>query len=169
MKRSLSSALRPGSDLEEAMSARVRNLDLASDIRAKLRALRLRPTRTRVALGSLLFAKGNRHLTAEMLFDEANHAKVPVSLATVYNTLHQFTDVGLLRQVAVDGSKSYFDTNNTEHHHFYIEDRHELVDVAPTDMTVGKAPVPPDGYEIVRIDVVVRLRRKGSNAKHLRD
>ena len=164
MKQSLSSVLRTGSDLEEPLSSRVRRPDLASDMGTKLRALGLRPTRTRVALSSLLFAKGNRHLTAEMLFDEANQAKVSVSLATIYNTLNQLTEVGLLRQVAIDASKSYFDTNNTEHHHFYIEDQHELMDVSPTDMIVGKAPVPPDGYEIVRIDVVVRLRRQGSKA-----
>jgi Fur family iron response transcriptional regulator len=84
-----------------------------------------------------------------------------VALATVYNTLNQFTEVGLLRQVAIDASKSYFDTNNTEHHHFYIEDRHELMDVCPTEMVIGGVPVPPDGYEIDRIDLVVRLRRKG--------
>jgi len=107
-----------------------------------------------------LFAKGDRHLTAEMLFEEATRAKVSVSLATIYNTLHQFTEVGFLRQVAIDASKSYFDTNNTEHHHFYIEDRHELMDISPTNVIVGKPPVPPDGYEITRIDVVVRLRRK---------
>jgi Fur family transcriptional regulator, iron response regulator len=160
MKQSLSSAFRPGSDLEEAMSSGLRSPDLASDMRTKLRAVGLRPTRTRVALSSLLFAKGDRHVTAEMLSEEANQAKVSVSLATIYNTLNQFTEVGLLRQVAIDASKSYFDTNNTEHHHFYIEDRHELVDVSPTDIIVGKAPVPPDGYEISRIDVVVRLRRK---------
>src|SRR5579863_7091760 len=130
------------------------------DVKAKLREVGLRPTRQRMALGWILFAKGDRHVTAEMLYEEANQAKVSVSLATVYNTLHQFTEVGLLRQVAVDGSKAYFDTNNTEHHHFYIEDRHELIDVSATDMIVGEAPVPPDGYEIVRIDVVVRLRRK---------
>jgi Fur family transcriptional regulator, iron response regulator len=160
MKQSSSSAFRSGSDFEEAMASRVRSPDLARDMITKLRAAGLRPTRTRVALSSLLFAKGDRHVTAEMLFEEANHAEVSVSLATVYNTLHQFTEVGLLCQVAVDGSKAYFDTNNTKHHHFYIEDRHELIDISPTDMNVGKAPVPPDGYEIVRIDVVVRLRRK---------
>jgi Fur family iron response transcriptional regulator len=162
MKQSSSHGLSPGSDPEDLMSLRLRSPDLASDMRTKLRAVGLRPTRTRVALGSLLFAKGDRHVTAEMLFEEANQAKVSVSLATIYNTLHQFTEVGFLRQVAIDASKSYFDTNNTEHHHFYIEDRHELMDVSPTDMIVGKAPVPPDGYEIVRIDVVVRLRRKDS-------
>ena len=86
-----------------------------------------------------------------------------VSLATVYNTLHQFTQVGFLRQVAIDASKSYFDTNATEHHHFYIDDRHELMDIPPTNVIIGKAPVPPDGYEIARIDVLVRLRRKADN------
>ena len=79
-----------------------------------------------------------------MLYDEANHAKVPVSLATVYNTLHQFTEVGLLRQVAVDGSKAYFDTNNSEHHHFFIEDQDDLMDIPSSDVVVGKAPVPPE-------------------------
>jgi Fur family transcriptional regulator, iron response regulator len=142
------------------MFTQVRNPDLASQMRTRLREVGMRPTRQRMALGCILFVKGDRHVTAEMLFEEANHAKVPVSLATVYNTLHQFTEVGLLRQVAVDASKTYFDTNNTEHSHFYMEDRHELVDISPADVLVGKAPVPPDGYEIVRVDVVVRLRRK---------
>ena len=130
------------------------------DVKAKLREVGLRPTRQRMALGWILFAKGDRHVTAEMLYEEANHAKVPVSLATVYNTLHQFTDVGLLRQVSVDGSKAYFDTNNSEHHHFFIEDRNDLMDIPSADVVVGKAPNPPEGYEIARIDVVVRLRRK---------
>jgi Fur family iron response transcriptional regulator len=130
------------------------------DVKAKLREVGLRPTRQRMALGWILFAKGDRHVTAEMLYEEATRAKVPVSLATVYNTLHQFTEVGLLRQVAIDGSKAYFDTNNSEHHHFFIEDQNDLMDIPSSDVVVGKAPVPPEGYEIARIDVVVRLRRK---------
>ena len=130
------------------------------DVKSKLRDVGLRPTRQRMALGWILFAKGDRHVTAEMLYEEATRAKVPVSLATVYNTLHQFTEVGLLRQVAVDGSKAYFDTNNSEHHHFFVEDQNDLMDIPSTDVVVGKAPVPPEGYEIARIDVVVRLRRK---------
>ena len=130
------------------------------DVKAKLREVGLRPTRQRMALGWILFAKGDRHVTAEMLYEEATRAKVPVSLATVYNTLHQFTEVGLLRQVAVDGSKAYFDTNNSEHHHFFIEDQNDLMDIPSSDVVVGKAPIPPEGYEIARIDVVVRLRRK---------
>ncbi len=131
------------------------------DVREMLRAVGLRPTRQRMALGWLLFSKGGRHLTAEMLFEEANKAKVPVSLATIYNTLHQFTEVGLLRQVAVDGSKTYFDTNTTDHHHFFIEGEHALVDIPAAETVVDKLPSPPEGYEIARIDVVVRLRRKG--------
>jgi Fur family iron response transcriptional regulator len=131
------------------------------DVKAMLRDVGLRPTRQRMALGWLLFGKGGRHLTAEMLYEEATKAKVPVSLATVYNTLHQFTDVGLLRQIAVDGSKTYFDTNSSQHHHFYVEGEHVLFDIPHNDVVVGKAPVPPEGYEIARVDVVVRLRRKG--------
>src|SRR6202048_2053031 len=130
------------------------------DVKAKLRDVGLRPTRQRMALGWILLAKGDRHLTAEMLYEEATKAKVPVSLATVYNTLHQFTEVGLLRQVAVDGSKTYFDTNVTEHHHFFVEGENALVDIPDAEAIVGKMPVAPAGFEIARVDVVVRLKRK---------
>jgi Fur family iron response transcriptional regulator len=130
------------------------------DVKSMLRAAGLRPTRQRMALGYLLFGKGDRHVTAEMLYEEANTANVPVSLATVYNALHQFTGLGLLRQVAVDGSKNYFDTNASQHHHFFVEGENALLDIPDTDLLVGKAPTPPEGYEIARIDVVVRLRRK---------
>ncbi|MCK7472824.1 MAG: transcriptional repressor [Rhodopseudomonas palustris] len=125
-----------------------------------LQAVGLRPTRQRMALGWLLFSKGARHLTAEMLYEEASQAKVPVSLATVYNTLNQLTEAGLLRQVSVDGSKTYFDTNVSDHHHFYLENNHELVDIPMTDVMVGAMPDIPEGYEISRIDMAVRLRRK---------
>jgi Fur family transcriptional regulator, iron response regulator len=130
------------------------------DTKAMLRQVGLRPTRQRMALGWMLFAKGGRHITAEMLYEEATRAKVPVSLATVYNTLHQFTEVGLLRQVAVDGSKTYFDTNATDHHHFFVEGEHALLDIPGADVILDKMPTPPEGYEIARVDVVVRLRRK---------
>jgi Fur family iron response transcriptional regulator len=130
------------------------------DVKTMLRQVGLRPTQQRLALGWMLFGKGDRHITAEMLYEEACKAKVAVSLATVYNALHQFTDAGLLRQVAVDGSKTYFDTNATQHHHFFIEGENALLDIADSDVIVGRTPVPPDGYEITRIDVVVRLRRK---------
>jgi Fur family iron response transcriptional regulator len=129
------------------------------DVKSMLRSVGLRPTRQRMSLGWLLFGKGDRHLTAEMLYEEATRAKVPVSLATIYNTLHQFTEVGLLRQVAVDGSKAYFDTNATEHHHFFVEEANELVDIPGADVIVDKMPTAPEGYEVSRIDVVVRLRK----------
>ena len=130
------------------------------DVKEKLREVGLRPTRQRMALAWILFGKGDRHVTAEILHEEAARARVPVSLATVYNSLHQFTEVGLLRHVAVDASKSYFDTANTTHHHFFIEDKNELMDIPASDMLVGKLPTPPEGYEIAHVDVVVRLRRK---------
>jgi Fur family transcriptional regulator, iron response regulator len=127
---------------------------------AMLRKAGLRPTRQRMALGWLLFGKGNRHVTAEMLYEEANQTKIAVSLATIYNTLHQFTDAGLLRQVTVDSSKTYFDTNVSDHHHFYIETEQNLIDIPAATSIVGELPNIPDGYEIIRVDVVVRLRRK---------
>jgi len=130
------------------------------DVKALLRQVGLRPTRQRMALGWILFGKGDRHLTAELLYEEATRAKVPVSLATVYNTLHQFTEVGLLRQIAVDGSKTYFDTNISTHHHFFIEGENSVLDIPDSDVVVGNTPTPPEGYEIARVDVVVRLRKK---------
>jgi Fur family iron response transcriptional regulator len=132
-----------------------------SALKERLRDVGLRPTRQRISLGWILFAKGDRHVTAEVLYEEAMRARVPVSLATVYNTLHQFTEAGLLRQLAVDGSKSYFDTNTTEHHHFYLEGDDALMDM-PSEVEVGDLPSPPEGMEIARVDVIVRLRRIGS-------
>ena len=134
------------------------------DLRHKLRDAGLRPTRQRVALGWLLFAKGDRHITAERLYEEATGARVPVSLATVYNTLHQFTEVGLLREIAVDGSKTYFDTNVTNHHHFLFEDSNQLVDIPGSNFPVGPLPAAPEGMEVCRVDVVIRLRRKDAPA-----
>ena len=130
------------------------------DVNEMLQAAGLRPTRQRMALGWLLFGKGARHLTAEMLYEEATLAKVPVSLATVYNTLNQLTDAGLLRQVSVDGTKTYFDTNVSTHHHFYLENNHELVDIPDPHLMLQKMPEVPEGYEIARVDMVVRLRKK---------
>jgi Fur family transcriptional regulator, iron response regulator len=130
-----------------------------SEVRGMLRRSGLRPTRQRVALAELLCAKGHRHISAEGLHEEAMTRNVPVSLATVYNTLHQFTEAGLLREVAVDGSKTYFDTNTTEHHHFFVEGENEVIDIPHGQLGVGQVPEPPPGFEISRVDVVVRLRR----------
>src|SRR5262249_1427090 len=130
------------------------------DVRNMLHEVGLRPTRQRLLLGFMLFGKGDRHVTAEMLYEEACKAKVAVSRATVYNTLRQFTGAWLLRPVAVDGSKAFFDTNLSPHHHFFVESENDLLDIPHSEATVGETPIPPEGYEIERIDVVVRLRRK---------
>jgi Fur family iron response transcriptional regulator len=134
-------------------------MSTAVKTRARLRAAGLRPTRQRMALAAMLFAKGNRHISAEALHDEAVAADVPVSLATVYNTLHQFTDAGLLREVAIDGSKTYFDTNVSDHHHFFLEDDNSMFDVPESELSLDRLPEPPPGTEISRVDVVIRLRR----------
>ena len=131
-----------------------------NSLKSKLRKSGLRPTRQRVSLGWLLFAKGDRHVTAELLYEEAVRARVPVSVATVYNTLHQFTEAGLLREVAIDGAKTYFDTNISDHHHFYIEDENALVDIPGQLIAVGTLPDAPEGMEVARVDVIVRLRRR---------
>lgn len=129
-------------------------------LRSKLRTAGLRPTRQRVALGWLLFGKGHRHVTAERLYEEATAARIPLSLATVYNALNQFTEARLLREIAVDGSKTWFDTNMSPHHHFLIEGANELVDIPGDLVEVSRLPPLPDGFEIIDVDIVVRVRRK---------
>jgi|WetSurMetagenome_2_1015567.scaffolds.fasta_scaffold1175297_1 Fur family transcriptional regulator, iron response regulator len=125
----------------------------------RLRQAGLRPTRQRNELADLLFREGNRHLTAETLHAEAVNRGIRVSLATVYNTLHQFTHVGLLRQVMVDATRSYFDTNTVEHQHFYFEDEGLLSDIPGSEMAVDNVPPAPEGTKVARVDVVVRLKR----------
>ena len=122
-----------------------------------LRRAGLRPTKQRLALGLLLFGRGDRHVTAEVLHEEAVKSGERVSLATVYNTLHQFRTAGLLRELAVDGQRSYFDTNTSNHNHFYIEQNGELLDIPSGAIRVDGLPQPPAGMKISHIDVVVRL------------
>jgi Fur family iron response transcriptional regulator len=129
------------------------------ELRAFLKQAGLRPTRQRMALAEILFAQGNRHVSAETLHEEALRKGVGVSLATIYNTLHQFTAAGLLREVAVDASRTYFDTNTSDHDHFFREDDGDVLDIPGEALSVGNLPKPPPGYEITRVDVVVRLRR----------
>ncbi len=124
----------------------------------QLKAVGLRPTRQRLALAKLLLERGPRHVTAEELFQEARQADIHVSLATVYNTLHQFTDAGLLREVVVDMGQSYFDTNTSHHHHFFDERTGTLTDIADEEIEISRLPEPPDGREIERVEVIVRLR-----------
>ncbi|MEP2703618.1 MAG: iron response transcriptional regulator IrrA [Roseibium sp.] len=130
------------------------------NVTGMLRHAGLRPTRQRVSLAELLYSKGDRHISAEHLHEEAVDAEVPVSLATVYNTLHQFTEAGLLREVAIEGNKTYFDTKVSDHDHFFIEGENRVIDIPGEGVGIGKLPAIPEGMEVVRVDVVVRLREK---------
>jgi len=118
----------------------------------------LRPTRQRSALVQLLGCE-HRHVSAESLHKEAQKAGVQVSLATVYNTLHQFTEAGLLREVVVAAGRRYFDTNTGDHQHFYCEDDGTLIDIESNSIEVSGLPAAPKGMAVDRLDVVVRLRR----------
>lgn len=131
---------------------------LEADIETKLRNVGLRPTRQRLSLANILFAKGERHITAEGLYEEARKAGVVVSLATIYNTLHQFTDSGLLRAISIDSGRTYFDTNTGDHHHFYLEATKEIVDMPDGHVSIANLPNPPQGTQISRVDVIVRVR-----------
>ncbi|HJU15133.1 MAG TPA: Fur family transcriptional regulator [Stellaceae bacterium] len=125
---------------------------------ARLRSAGLRPTRQRLALARLLLEGDDRHITAEQLHAEALAAAIPVSLATVYNTLHQFTEAGLLREVVVEPGRSYFDTNTTDHHHFFCDATGRLQDIPGEHLSVSGLPCPPSGTEIRRIDIIIRVR-----------
>lgn len=129
-----------------------------NDIIELLRDAGLRPTRQRLSLAWQLFSGSDRHVTAEQLHSESLGQGVSVSLATVYNTLHQFTTAGLLRELVVDAGRSYFDTNISAHHHLYFEDSGKLRDVSGDNIAIGKLPALPEGAEISRIDIIIRVK-----------
>jgi Fur family iron response transcriptional regulator len=129
-----------------------------TDVLDRLKAAGLRPTRQRLALAKLLFECEDRHVTAEQLHSEAHSANIKVSLATVYNTLHQFTEADLLREVVVEPGRSYFDTNIDDHHHFFHEEECELTDIPATALLVANLPKTPEGTEVKRVDVIIRLK-----------
>ena len=131
----------------------------STSIEQTLRDAGLRPTRQRLALGGLLFSGHDRHVTAEQLHAEVSTEGEHVSLATVYNTLHQFRQAGLLREIAIDSNKTYFDTNTSNHPHFFWEDEGRLTDAPAEELEIARIPNAPDGAEIATVDVVIRLRR----------
>ena len=136
-----------------------------SEVAEWVKGVGLRPTRQRVALARLLFDHGHRHVTAEQLHSEAKAAEIPVSLATIYNTLNQFTRAGLLREVVVEPGRSYFDTNTNDHHHFYFEDSGSLRDIPGDQVELGNLPAAPEGTSVDRVDVIIRVREhQGQNA-----
>ena len=131
-----------------------------SELVARLRSAGLRSTRQRLALGRILFDGTDRHVTAEALHAAAARAGANVSLATVYNTLNQFTAAGFLREVSIGPGKSFFDTNTSDHHHIYYETEHRLEDIDPGDLRIAPLPVPPPGQTVSRIEVVGRVAPK---------
>ena len=142
-----------GRALENADAPRINNASTVDT------AVGTRPTRQRLTLARLLFEQGDRHVTAEQLHGEAVEAAVRVSLATVYNTLHQFIEAGLLREVVVNSGRFYFDTNVSDHHHFFFEDTGQLLDIPGEYVTVCGLPKPPTGAAIRRIDMIIRVDR----------
>ncbi len=131
------------------------------DIEKRLRDARLRPTRQRLALAELLFGRGHRHVTAEQLHREARDAGLSVSLATIYNTLNQFSEVGLLREVVTNGNHTYYDTNTDEHHHFYLEERDQLIDIPADALRLMGMPPLPAGKKVKGVDIIIRLADEG--------
>ena len=125
----------------------------------RLRAAGLRPTRQRMELAAHLFAGADRHVTSESLHDEVVKAGIKVSLATVYNSLHQFTAAGLLRQVVVDAARGYFDTNTGDHQHFFLEDESRLIDIPGDAIRIAGVPAAPPGMTVDRVDVVIRVKK----------
>jgi Fur family iron response transcriptional regulator len=143
--------------MEDAVA--IGGLGIRDRVAGQLRHAGLRPTRQRVELSRILFAKGNRHISAEDLHAEAETAGVRVSLATVYNALHKFTEAGLLREVAIDSGRAYFDTNVSDHHHFFVEGEGQLIDLLD-GIGIDNLPQPPEGLEITAVELVVRVRRR---------
>jgi Fur family iron response transcriptional regulator len=134
------------------------NMSKYPDVMEKLMKAGLRPTRQRLLLGHLLFSQSHRHVTAESLYQEAQNAGVYVSLATVYNTLNQFTKATLLREVNVEGGRSYFDTNVSTHHHFLCEETGELIDIDGGQLSIGQMPEIPAGKQVSGVEIMIKLK-----------
>ncbi len=130
-----------------------------SDAIGLLRDAGLRPTTQRIMLARLLFDGEDKHVTAEQLFEWSKRfGQKPLALATIYNTLNQFTDAGLLKEVMVEAGKSYFDTNTSDHHHVHCVMNGTLHDVTLDTRSVKEQLALPDGYDIEQIQVIVRVK-----------
>jgi len=140
----------------QAGDSKMSNVNL-KDVERRLREAGLRPTRQRLALAELLFGPGHRHVTAEQLHREARDAGQSISLATIYNTLNQFTQVGLLREVVTNGNHTFYDTNTADHHHFYWEEQDMLIDIPGDQLRLESLPPLPEGKKVTGVDIIIRL------------
>ena len=123
----------------------------------KLNEHNIRPTKQRMTLAKLLFEKGKRHISAEELYSEVKEDHRKISLATVYNTLKQFTKLGLVKEVVVDQNKSHYCTNTQSHYHLYIEDEDKLIDIPKENINLDTSSIPAC-LTLHDIDVIVRIR-----------
>jgi len=140
-------------------------LPVCGNLPGILRAHGLRPTKQRLALAQIIFGRGHRHIAAEDVHKEAVHNGLNLSLATVYNNLHCFHEAGLLRIIIGEGSKRWFDTDLSDHHHFYLEETRQIIDVPAGENgapIISNVPPPPSGMEIAQIDLMIKLRRKAA-------
>ncbi len=128
-------------------------------VRSRLQQAGLRPTRQRLALGQLLFVDQHRHITPDLLYEEALEAGESLSVATVYNTLNQFAEAGLIRKISIHGERAYFDTDTGDHTHFYVVEEGRIIDIPSDSVSVGPLPTPPGGYRISKVDVLIHIER----------
>lgn len=150
----------PETTRKRLIAERASEIALGAEVQVRLKEARLRPTRQRLAIGRLLFGPSHRHVTVDDLFQEALAAGEQLSLATIYNTLHHFTDAGLVRRICTGSERVYFDTDTGDHHHFYIEAESRVIDVPDGKANLDRLPSPPAGYEVTKVDVVIHLKAK---------
>ena len=142
------------------MLNKIKTFNPLSDFNKAVKTLEnhnIRPTKQRMVLAKILFEKGQRHVSAEELFDEVKQDDRKISLATIYNTLKQFSSLGLIREIVVDQSKSLYCTNLESHYHLYIEDEGKIIDI-PTENINLNIPSIPACLKLHNIDVIVRIR-----------
>lgn len=156
----------PAETLAGLRSEREPKGDNRAKVIALLKSMSLRPTRQRMALAELLFAGEHRHITVDDLHRQASDIGASLSLATVYNTLNQFAEAGLVRKVGVHGDRTYFDTDTGSHQHFYIEGEDRVIDIPADNFRVGALPDPPVGYAISSVDVVITLTPLALDTRH---
>ena len=133
------------------------------NIESKLKALGQRLTLQRLNLAKLIFTDKDQHMSADQLYQKAQEKGFHISLATIYNTLNQWAKMGLLRRVAVYSGAVYFDTNVSNHYHFYDKEKDDLIDLPSNQVQFTNLPLAPDGMQIKNVDVVIYISAQQKN------
>ena len=134
-------------------------IELKTKVQEKLKLYGLRPTRARIRIGMMLLDKP-KHLSADQVHQKLNQKGHTISKATVYNTLNAFSKCGIVSEVTIDPSRTYYDSRTTPHHHFFNIDTGQLVDIASDDMSVENIPRLPDNTQIQDLEIVVKISNK---------